>query len=97
MATNRRTHARARIVLLTLCCLPFTAVAEGEWVLSGGKNDGTYRIYVRSDVKRLGNGLVEGWEVWDYKEPQSDAALKITYRSGCGCNHSIAASDQQPF
>ena len=69
------------LALLVLASMPLTAFAEPEWVLAGGKNDGTYRIYVRNDAKRLPHGLVEAWEVWDYKEPQTDNALKITYRS----------------
>jgi len=69
------------VTIVLLCLLPFAAEAAGKWVLAGGKNDGSYRIYVRDDVKQLPNGLVQVWEVWDYREPQSDAALNITYRS----------------
>lgn len=69
------------VVVGLLCLMPFAAGAAGDWVLAGGKNDGSYRIYIRNDVKRLPNGLVEAWEVWDYSEPQSDSDLKITYRS----------------
>lgn len=84
---NRRVFSdasmrRARyFLLLGACCLPFATHADTEWILAGGKNDGTYRIYVGSNIKRLPNGLVEGWEVWDYREPQTDIELKITYRS----------------
>lgn len=73
---------RARhFLLLWFCCFPFAIHAETEWVLAGGKNDNTYRIYIGSNIKRLPNGLVEGREIWDYREPQTDNALKITYRS----------------
>ncbi len=69
------------LALLALASVPLIAFAEPEWVLAGGKSDGAYRIYVRNDAKRLPDGVIEAWEVWDYKEPQTDNALKITYRS----------------
>lgn len=57
------------------------ASTEPDWVLGGGKNDETYRVYIRNDVKKTSKDLVEAWEVWDYKDRQSDAALKIEYLS----------------
>jgi hypothetical protein len=105
MPTTKKADSKSRIVrgpdlvLSLLCLLPFAAGAAGEWVLAGGKNDGSYRIYVRDDVKPLPNSLVEAWEVWDYSEPQSDSALKITYRSrmwlqsfDCGARSAAALS-----
>lgn len=82
MSATKRTYTGVCLfTLLILCCFSFPALAEGEWVFAGGKNDGSYKIYIHSDVKRLPNDLVEGWEVWDYKEPQTDTALRVIYRS----------------
>ncbi len=67
------------LMLAALASLP--SVASGEWVLIGGRNDGSFKIYANSEVKVLPTGLIEAWEVWDYREPQADSALKITYRS----------------
>lgn len=69
------------LVSLALVSLPFAVPAKPEWVIVGGNNDEAYQVYLRNDVKRLSDGIVEAWEVWDYKEPQTDTDLKITYRS----------------
>ena len=69
------------LIVLLLCCITPALHAEPEWILAGGKNDGSFRIYFRADVKRLPNGLSEGWELFDYKASQFDADLKIIYRS----------------
>jgi hypothetical protein len=87
---------------LIICCVPLVLHAEPEWVLAGGKNDGSYKIYIRSDIQRLSNDLVEGWDLSDFKERQTDADLKITYRSIVGrrffnCKESSAASISLAF
>lgn len=38
-------------------------------------------MYLAREVKPIGGGFVEGLELWDYRDSQTDKDLNIAYRS----------------
>jgi hypothetical protein len=61
------------------------ALAGPDWIPVEGSFDGrpvsNYKSYMHSEVKDIGDGIVEAVELQDQKTAVTDADLKITYRS----------------
>lgn len=78
-----------------LCLAAGLAQAAPEWLPVEGTADGravsNVKSYLRSDVKSVGDGLVEAFELQDQKIAVSDPEMKVTYRS-LVARHSIKCS-----
>lgn len=66
------------LVALPACAAPDWIPVTGTF---DGKPQGNYKSYLRDDVKVVGDGIIEVFEIQDQKSAVTDVDLKITYRS----------------